>query len=141
VLVFAALAVGALSRRRREAPMRREMRARAVLTFLASVDVKQVILGTTTSAKGRLDLIVRGDAFEVSHPFPPARFMFGQEYCYRAVDTTLKVVPGRHEWIEISGPPTRTAARIWIKRKNQNRQIWDALVHAGAHPIGSPPSP
>jgi hypothetical protein len=31
------------------------------------------------SARGQLDLIVHDDAFEVSHPFPPARFLSGQE--------------------------------------------------------------
>jgi hypothetical protein len=39
-------------------------------------------------------LAVRGDAFQVSHPFPLARFIFGQDYCYRADDTTIEVIPG-----------------------------------------------
>jgi hypothetical protein len=141
-LVFAAFAAGTWPRRHREAPMRKQMRARAVVTFRVSVDVKADTLGMMLSAKGQLDLIVRGDAFEVSHPFPLARFLFGQEYCYRAEDTTVAVVPGlRHDWIEIAGQSARTAARIWIGRKNLNRQIWDTLVRAGAHPTGSPPPP
>ena len=92
------------------------------------------------SARGPLDLAVRGDAFAVSHPFPLARLLFGQEYAYRASDAAIEVVPGLlHDWIEIRGQPGSSAARIWIGRRNLNRQIWDALVGAGAHPIGSPP--
>jgi hypothetical protein len=93
-LVFAAFAAGAWPRRHREAPMRKEMRARAVVTFRAGVDVKQNTLGLMLSAKGRLDLIVRGDAFEVSHPFPLARLLFGQEYRCRAADATVEWCPG-----------------------------------------------
>ena len=110
-----------------------------MVTFQARVDVRaKGILGAMLSQRGPLYLIVCGDAFEVSHPFPLARFMFGQDYCYRAGDTTIKVVPGpRHDWIEISGQPIGSAAPIWIGRRDMNRQIWDALVRAGAHPIGS----
>ena len=123
-----------LSRRRREQPLRKEMQARAVMgmmTFRA---------GVNTEDRGMLRLTVRGDLFEVSHPFPLARFLFGQDYCYRAEDTTVEVVPGLwHDWIEISGQPGMRAARIQIGRRKMNRQIWDALVRSGAHPIGPPP--
>lgn len=125
---FATLAVVARRRRHREAPLRQQMRARPV-TFRASVQVK--------GESNPLDLIVRGDAFEVSHPFPFARFLFGSEYCYRAEDTTVRVVPGlRHDWIEIDGQPPGTGAWIQIWQRNMNHEIWDALVRAGAHPLG-----
>lgn len=141
-LAFAAVVIGTLPRRRREAPLRKELRARPVVTFRARVDVKANVLGMMLSARGPLYLIVRSDAVEVSHPFPLARFLFGQEYCYRAEDTTVEVVTGlRHDWIEIDGQPAGTAARIWIGRRSMNRQIWDELVRAGAHPIGSAPPP
>jgi hypothetical protein len=138
---FAAIAVVAWRRRHHGAPLRQQMRARPV-TFRAPVDVKANALGMMVSEHGPLDLIMHGDAIEVSHPFPFARFLFGQEYCYRAEDTTIKVVPGsRHDWIEIQGQPTGTATRIQIRRPDMNRQIWDALVRAGAHPIGPAPPP
>lgn len=90
--------------------------------------------------RGPLHLVVRGDAFEVSHLFPPSRFLFGQRYCYRAEDTTIKVVPGsRHDWIEIDGQSPRAAVRIWIWRPDMNRQIWNVLIQAGAHPISPAP--
>jgi hypothetical protein len=93
-----------------------------------------------TSQHGPLYLTVRGDAFEVSHPFPLARFLFGQDYCYRAEDTTIEVVPGLwHDWIEVGGQPGARTAHIMIGCRNMNRQIWDALVRSGAHPVGSSP--
>jgi hypothetical protein len=33
------------------------------------------------------------------------------------------------------------AARIWIWRPSMNRQIWNVLIRAGAHPIGPAPPP
>lgn len=140
-LIFVASAVASSPRRRREEPLRTEIQARPVVTFRVRVDVRaKNFLGTMLSQRGPLYLVVCGDAFEVSHPFPLARFLFGQDYCYRAEDTTVRVVPGpRHDWIEISGQPIMSAAQIEIGRRDMNRQIWDALVRAGAHPIGSFP--
>jgi hypothetical protein len=94
------------------------------------------------AVKGPLRLVVRGEAFEVSHSFPPVRFLFGQRYCYRAEDTTIKAVTGlRHDWIDIDGQPAGTAVRTWIRRPGMNRQIWNALIRAGAHPTGPAPPP
>jgi hypothetical protein len=140
-LALAASVLVAWSRRHREGPLLKEIQAWPV-TFRARVDVNANVLGTMTSQHGPLYLTVRGDAFEVSHPLPLARLLFGQDYCYRADDTTIEVIPGLlHDWIEISGQPDSSAARIRIGRRNMNRQIWDALVRAGAHPIGSSPPP
>jgi hypothetical protein len=103
----------------REAQVRKDMRARPVVDFRASVGVKVNVFGMMLAARGPLHLIVRGDAFEVAHPFPPARFVFGQDYFYRADDVTVEAVPGlRHDWIEIDG---EQAARIWIGQRNLNR--------------------
>ena len=124
------------SRRRREEPLRKEMQARAVMavmTFQARV---------VTEDRGTLRLTVRGDLFEVSHPFPLARFLFGQDYCYRAEDTTVELVPGLwYDWIEIGGQPGTGLSPMRIGRRKMTRQIWDALVRAGAQPIGPPPQP
>ena len=140
-LTFAAIAVIAWPRQHHEAPLRKQMRAQPV-TFRAGVDVRASYLGTMLPVTGPLSLVVRGDLVKVSHFFPPARFLFGQRYCYRAEDTTIKVVTGlRHDWIEIDGQPAGTADRIWIWRPGMNRQIWNVLIRASAHPIGSPPPP
>jgi hypothetical protein len=124
------------SRRRREEPLRKEMQARAamaVMTFQARV---------VTEDRGGLRLTVRGDLFEVSHPFPLARFLFGQDYCYRAEHTTVELVPGLwYDWIEIGGQHGTGLSPMRIGRRKMTRQIWDALVRAGAQPIGPPPKP
>ena len=116
--------------------MREEMRAlaaMAVMAFQAGVDTKE---------HGMLRLTVRGDLLELSHPFPLARFLFGQDYCYRAEDTTVELVPGwRHDWIEIGGKPGTGLSPMMIGRRKMTRQIWDALVNAGAQPIGLAPQP
>jgi hypothetical protein len=139
-LAFLVFALIAWSRRHREEPVRKEIRAQPVVSFRVSVDVKANFLGAMTSQHGPLNLTVYGDAFEVSHSFPLARFIFGQDYCYRAEDTIVEVVPGPlHDWIEISGQSGIRAARIQIWHRKMNRQIWDVLVGSGAHPIGPPP--
>ena len=122
-------------------PLRHEMRAQRVVTFQTRVDVKANILGMTLPVNGRFYLVVRDDAFEASDPSPLARFLFGLDYCYRVGGTTVKVVPGlRHDWIKIAGQAITSADQIQIRRTNMNRQIWDVLIRAGAHPIGPPPS-
>ena len=62
----------------------------------------------------------------------------GRQYCYRAQDTAVEVVPGlRPDWIEIGGKPAGTAARIRIGRRNLNRRIWYALVPVTSPHLGS----
>lgn len=134
VVAFAVHVVSERPRWRGEAELRREIRARPVVTFWAWVDVEVSASGTRRRLRGRLDLTVRGDTVEVSSSFPPARFLLGQVYCYRAADMTIRAGPAG--WIEIGG---RSDTRIWIRRRKQNRQIWQALIDAGARPIGSAP--
>jgi hypothetical protein len=109
-LALAAVAVAARPRQHHEAALRKQMRARPVVTFRAGVDVRASFLDMMLPVKGPLSLVVRGDAFEISHFFPPTRSVFGQRYCYLAEDTTIKVVTGlRHDWIEIDGQQAGTA--------------------------------
>ena len=141
VVVFGAFALGTLPRRRHEAPLRKELRAAPAVTFRAQVHVKTNFLGTMLAARGTLDLVVSGDVFRVGHGFPLGRWMFGQDYSYRAPEVTIEMLPGlRHDWIEIGGPPS-AGARIQIGSRDRNRQIWNALLWAGARPIGPPPPP
>jgi hypothetical protein len=132
----------ALTRRRPwEEALRKELRARP-LTFRARVDVKAGAVDPMESKSGLFSLSVHGDAFEVSDAFPLFRFLNGQDYCYRAKDTTVEMVRGAlHDWIEICPLPGTGAIRIRIGRRTMNRPLWDVLVSAGAQPIGSPPPP
>jgi hypothetical protein len=86
---------------RRGRPLRREMRERP-LTFAARVDVRGF---NYRGFRGTFDLIVHGDMFEVSAvPLPG---LLGDQWIYRARDTTMEVVPGRrHELIKIAWLPT-----------------------------------
>ena len=104
-LAIVAFAAGTWPRRHREAPLRREMRTRQEVTYRVNVSVKNLI---GMRMRGPLSLIVREDAFEVTHAFPPARFLFGQEYAYRAEHTTIQAVPEvLRRWIEVHGQPRR----------------------------------
>lgn len=147
-LIFVVLALGlavavvaAVPRRHREAPLREETGTRQAVTFQAPVRVLSGGAGLPVAQRGSFRLVIRGDLIEVASSFRPAR-VFGQQYCYRAPDTAVKVVAGfRHHWIEIDGQPPRTAALIWIRQPGLTRQLWYALTGAGAHPIGPPPPP
>jgi hypothetical protein len=141
VLALAVIVIIAQPRRRREEPLREELAAHPAVTFRAPVLVRGGPGGLPVAQRGSFFLVVRGDVVEVANPFRPAR-LFGQQYCYRAPDTTVKVVAGfRHRWIEIDGRPPGTAALIWIRQPGRNRQLWYVLTSAGAHPIGPAPPP
>ena len=131
----------ALTRRRPwEEPLRKELQARP-LTFRARVDVKVGAVDPMGSKSGLFSLSMHGDAFRVADEVPLLRFLNGQDYCYRAQDTTVQMVRGvLHDWIEICALPGTGAMRIRIGRRKMNRQLWDVLVSAGAEPIGSPPA-
>lgn len=136
-LALAVAVVAAVPRRHREAPLREEMGARQAVTFQAPVRVLAGGAGLPMAQRGSFRLVVRGDLIEVSNSLRPAR-VFGQQYCYRAPDTTVKVVAGfRHHWIEIDGQPPRTAALIWIRQPGLTRQIWYALTGT-AQPASAP---
>jgi hypothetical protein len=127
-------------KRRREAPLRRQVKAQRI-TFMATVEVKhRASLGMTASGD-KLQLFVREDAVQISHPIPPLGFLLAQEWYFQARDITIEVSKNRwnREWIVIEG---RSAGRdVWLSMTNrkQLRSIWDALVAAGAQPRGLPP--
>jgi hypothetical protein len=139
LLSFSAIIALARPRQRREAPLRAEIRRRPVIDFHANVAVRQYVLGVPLSVSGPLELIVRGDAFEVRHVFPPARFMFGQCWCFRAPETTIELDSSAfREWIPIRG---LQETRIAISGRKKNRMVWDMLLWSGAQPAGSLPQP
>ena len=120
--------------RRHNDPLRPELLARPV-TFKAAVFVRRrPAVRRWGEHVYSHDLIVRGDLFEVSYV-----------NCYRAEEVTVEyVITGLlNDWIEIAGPSgliaIRWKRRIWSRRGDMDRQIWDALVSAGARPIGWPP--
>jgi hypothetical protein len=135
----------AVRRWRTEAPLREEIRAHPEASFRTQVAVKvPVFSGVVLPLRGDLDLAVRGDLIEIRQRAWVSRHVLGQEYCFRARDTSIEV--GRSNfrpWIIIrSGQPGSGqpgSGPVWISRRDQLDPIWDALVAAGAQPASSPP--
>ena len=131
--------------RRREAPLRREVRAQGV-TFRTPVQVKEKS-GNRWDQVFRMDvdLIVRVDAFEISFDFTPFRVIFGWEYYIKANEVSIKVsrLPSsgihQREWIIVKWLQSGKETQLAIASKYKFRDAWDALVRAGAVPIGPPP--
>lgn len=134
-------------RRRRETPLRREIRARDI-TFRAVLDRVEVTEPGTlpgddfgVPVSSPVELIIRDDAFEVSSGRPLGRVM-GLEYFFRARETSVELnrsVPR----IYGTGTPPRIIVRGWqggrkiqltIRQKNDPLDIWNALIAAGAVP-------
>jgi hypothetical protein len=156
--VLAAVVVAGLSfiygrfwlRRRRGTPLRREIRARDI-TFRSHLD--RVIVTEPgwlqpgsdfgTPIFSPVELIVRGDAFEVCSTLALGRVVMGLEYLFRAGETSVelnRVVPRIYG---MDDTPPRVVVRGWqsgrkiqltISQKNDPLEIWNALTAAGAVP-------
>jgi len=134
-------------RRRRVTPLRREIRARDI-TFRAALDRVYVIEPGTSPGSdfevpisSPVELIVRGDAFEVSNARPLGRVM-GLEYFFRARETSVELNRPIPRIYGMDTPP-RIIVRGWqggrkiqltIRQKNDLLEIWNALTAAGAVP-------
>jgi hypothetical protein len=132
--------IPAWQRRRAEAPLRTELRARPAVDFSTKVMSKALLLGSDLPMRDFLNLTVRGDAFEISHRKQSARVAFGREYCFRAADTTVTTARSQmQDWIVVQGLPASRNNRVWITNRGELAPIWDALVRAGAQPASPPP--
>jgi hypothetical protein len=138
VLAFTVSCVASQRRRRFQAPLRKASRAGQPWTFNMSVNARESWLGMIVPVNGRLNLFVWGDIVEVSHPLWLAGFLFGQEYFFLARETTVQVIPGRREWILIEGHWQGRTTQVWVAKRGMTREIWNALVYAGASPDGPP---
>jgi hypothetical protein len=145
---FSVILGGVWLTRRREAPLRREIRAQGV-TFQTGVAVRRK---ESYGSRGWLDLksgmalVVRGDAIEISSMAWPFRVVMGEEYYFRARETTIQVRrepsrPFELRWIAVTGRKDGKEVKLAISKGNayQLSQVWSALVGAGAVPVGPPP--
>jgi hypothetical protein len=129
---------------RQEAPLRREVRAQGI-TFRTRLDnVKEKKSREWLRAMyGEIYLIVRTDAFEISCIISPIRVVLGLQYYFRAGETTIEVsrLPGipKREWIVVAGRQLGKEIRLAIAQTRDLRDAWNALVAAGAVPVGLPP--
>jgi hypothetical protein len=138
-------------RRRREAPLRREVRAQGI-TFQAVVKAKMMnTLGSESSFRNEMNLVVRADSFEISIGFAPVRIVMGMEYYFKAAETTIELrhvtpkMPGMkaQDWIVAKTQHSGRDLQISFTNYNYTNTsipaVWDALVMVGAIPIGPPP--
>jgi hypothetical protein len=142
VLVFGTGFVLGWLRRHQETPLRREVKAqRVILRTNVTAKLVSVIAGNLVF-RGLTKLTIRPNAFDVSAAFPLARAVFNQEYYFRARETTIEMSPGmRKDWILFTGRRQNgRGVQLLVSTTNYPiREIWDALVGAGAVPIGPPP--
>ena len=150
VVVSACVGAGLVwLRRRREAPLRRVIRAQNVTFRTGDLDVR------LKQPSGWLDwlplnsfmaLFVRGDGIEISSLVWPFRVVMGMEYYFRARETTIQVrrAPSRPfepKWMVVTGRQLGKEVMLAISANSayQLCQAWNAMVDAGAVPVGPPP--
>ena len=150
VLAGVAVSLGQVwLRRRREAPLRREMRGQDV-TFRVRLPKVKVSEGygwpRWLSLNSSMALYVRGDSFDISSTIPPIRVVMGMEYYFKASETSIETSrePSRSaalNWIIVTGRQRGEKIKLAITNRNEGRlhDAWNALVAAGAIPIGPPP--
>jgi hypothetical protein len=136
-------------RRRREAPLRREIRSQSVTfwTRLPQVKVKEGYgWPRWLSLNSSMALCVRGTSFDISSTNLPIRWVMGMEYYFKASGTSIETSrdPSRNpalNWIVLTGSQRGEEIKLAIIHGNEGllHDSWNALVAAGAIPIGPPP--
>ena len=135
-------------RRRRETPLRREIRARDITfrTPLNRVSVKepgwlQPDSDFEVPVSSPVELIVRGDAFEICSARSLGRVVMGLEYLFRASETSVELnrqfpgsTGGTHRPGSSYGWRAGSKVRPTIRQDNDPLEIWNALTGAGAVP-------
>jgi len=135
-------------RRRKEAPLRDQIRARnitfrAILDSVVVLEPGSLLGGDFGAAITRpVELMVRGDAFEVSSGVPVVREAMGLQYFFIASETSVELnrpVPriyGRdtRAGIIVRGWQDGKKIQLTITQKNDHLDIWNALTAAGAVP-------
>ena len=135
---------------RRNAPMRREMKAQPV-TFRTELRWVKIparpwwMYGAEDGIRN-MELIVRGDMFQVGNTLSAA--VMGVAYYFRAWETTIEVsrdplgiygIDGKREWIVVTGTQDGRACRLEMTKKYFLDDVWNALVRAGAAPRSDGP--
>jgi hypothetical protein len=151
-VVLAGMAVGLGQiwfRRRREAPLRREVRSQEVAFWVSLAEVKlnegygwPRWLSLNTS----MALYVRRDSFDVSSVTPPIRVILGMEYYFKACETSIETSrePSRNSamnWIVVTSSQHGQEIKLAITHGDEGllHNAWNALVAAGAVSVGPPP--
>jgi hypothetical protein len=95
-----------------------------------------------------VELIVRGDAFEISSALSLGRVVMGLEYFFRARETSVELnrpVPRIYGWdtpprIVVRGWQAGRKVQLTIRQNNDPLEIWNALPEPAGFPAsgGSP---
>jgi len=136
-------------RRRRKAPLRREIRSQPV-TFWTRLHQVKVREGSGwpewLPLNSSMALYVRGDSFDISSTNLFIRVVTGEEYYFKANETSIETshAPSRRAaltWIVVSGSQRGEEIKLAIIKGDvgQLHDAWSALVAAGAIPTGLPP--
>jgi hypothetical protein len=136
-------------RRRREAPLRREIRSQPVRLWTALTEVK-VKEGygwpEWLPLRSSMALYVRDDSFDISSTILPIRVVMGMEYYFKSSETSIETSrdpsrPSPLKWIVVTGSQRGQEIKLAITNQNEGQlhDAWNALVAAGSIPIGPPP--
>jgi hypothetical protein len=90
---FAVTYGGVWLRRRRQAPLRREVRSQNVTFWISLDEVKEREYGGLIKwvpLNSVMALHVRGDSFEISSMILPFRVVMGMEYYFKASETFIE---------------------------------------------------
>jgi hypothetical protein len=123
---------------RRIEPIRRVVQGHPV-TFGTSVVVQILTSSRASTLRGSLYLIVRGEFLEICHPIRPVAVFFEQEFYFRASDLRIETYWDQRERIRITDVSYGMGASLSVTNRTNLGGIWNALVNAGAVPVGQAP--
>ena len=135
-------------RRRREAPLRLQIRSQEV-TFrmtLSEVKVEQPgVWPRWLALNSFMALFVRGDGIEISSTIPPVRVVAGMEYYFKANETFIGVsqapsMVSKKNWIIVTGRHDGKEIKLAITNgiEGQLYDTWNALAAPALSRSGHP---
>ena len=132
---------GVWLQRRREAPLRRQVRSEDVTFWISLPQVKErqaTGLPRWLGLKSIMTLYVRGDALEISSTVPPLRVIMGVEHYFRAAETTIEVSQepsalAKMDWIVITGRRDGEEVKLAITSAECSRMTSNSFMNFLPH--------
>jgi hypothetical protein len=124
--VFITTISGVWLQRRRETPLRREVRSKDITfrTSLPQVKERQSTgFPRWLALNSVMALYVRGDAIEISSTILPFRAIMGVEYYFKASETTIEVSQepsalSKMDWIVVTGRRDSGEVKLAITKRD-----------------------
>lgn len=147
VLIVFTGAISQVQRRRHQTSNLRHAIEFEKVVFRTRVHVKVRLATGDWSLKtlSGMELVVRDDAFQVTMIHSGIGGFLGSEWYFRAADSTIETTRWRilgvypMAWIVIRDLGSRGGTSIAISTRYQLIEAWNALIRAGAQPLGLPP--